>query len=104
MADWASSGSAIRASHSAGPPAERNECHHSLHVELAESCEEVIDWRLVLRTGSYSAKDVPRTVGRPGSGRGGTGCFAVLGPQGVGQPFEVRNGHGERRVATSAKR
>lgn len=86
------------------PPAERNECHHNLHGELAESSEEVIDWRLVHQTGSYSAKDVTRTVGRRGSGRGGTGCFAVLGPQGVGQPFEVRHGHGERRVAISAKR
>jgi len=28
----------------------------------------------------------------------------VPGPQGVGQPFEVRHGHGERRVAISAKR
>ena len=49
-------------------------------------------------------QDVTRTVGRRGSGRGGTGCFAVPGPQGVGQPFEVRHGHGERRVAASAKR
>jgi hypothetical protein len=49
-------------------------------------------------------QDVTRTVGRRGSGRGGTGCFAVLGPQGADQPFEVRHGHGERRVATSAKR
>ena len=45
-----------------------------------------------------------RVVGRRGSGRGGTGCFAVPGPQGLGQPFEVRHGHGERRVATSAER
>src|ERR1035438_618632 len=72
--------------------------------ELAESSEEVIDWRLVHQTGSYPAKDVTRTVGRRSSGRGGTGCFAVLGPQGVGQPLEVRHRHGERRVATSAKR
>jgi hypothetical protein len=49
-------------------------------------------------------QDVTRTVDRRGSGRGGTGCFAVLGPQGADQPFEVRHGHGERRVATSAKR
>ena len=86
------------------PPAERNECHHSLRVEFAESSGEVIDWRLVLQTVSCSAKDVTRTVGRRGSGRGGTGCFAVLGAQGVGQPFEVRHGHGERGVATSAER
>lgn len=52
----------------------------------------------------HLAKDATRIVGRRGSGRGGTGCFAVLGPQGVGQPFEVCHGHGERRVATSAKR
>jgi hypothetical protein len=49
-------------------------------------------------------QDVTRTVGRRDSGRGGTGCFAMLGPQGVDQPFKVRHGHGERRVATSAKR
>jgi hypothetical protein len=49
-------------------------------------------------------QDVTRTVGRRDSGRGGTGCFAMLGPQDVDQPFEVRHGHGERRVATSAKR
>jgi hypothetical protein len=60
--------------------------------------------RLIHQTGSHSAKDVTRTVGRRDSGQGGTGCLAVLGPQGVGQPFEVRHGHGERRVATSAKR
>jgi hypothetical protein len=77
---------------------------HRRDVELAENSEDVIDWRLVHQTGSYSAKDATRIVGRRGSGRGGTGCFAVLGPQGVGQPFEVRHGHGERRVATSAKR
>ena len=45
-----------------------------------------------------------RVVGPCGSGREGTGCFAVPGRQGVGQPFEVRHGHGERRVATSAER
>lgn len=28
----------------------------------------------------------------------------AFGRQGAGQPFEVRHGHGERRVATSAKR
>jgi hypothetical protein len=71
--------------------------------ELAENSEDVIDWLLVHQTGSYSAKDAP-VAGRRGSGRGATGCFAVPGPQGVGQPFEVRHGHGERRVATSAKR
>ena len=46
----------------------------------------------------------PARIGPPGSGRGGTGCFAVPGPQGAGQPFEVRHGHGERRVAAAAKR
>ena len=76
---------------------------HRRDVELAENSEDVIDWRLVHQTGSYSAKDATR-IGPRGSGRGGTGCFAVPGPQGVGQPFEVRHGHGERRVATSAKR
>jgi hypothetical protein len=77
---------------------------HRRDVELAENSEDVIDWRLVQQAGSYSAKDATRIVGPRGSGRGGTGCFAVLGPQGVGQPFEVRHSHGERRVATSAKR
>ena len=77
---------------------------HRRDVELAENAGDVIDWRLVLQTGSCPAKDATRIVGRRGSGRGGTGCFAVPGPQGVGQPFEVRHGHGERRVATSAKR
>ena len=72
-------------------------------VELAESSEDVIDWLLVHQTGSYWRR-MRRVVGRRGSGRGGTGCFAVPGRQGVGQPFEVRHGHGERRVATSAKR
>jgi hypothetical protein len=72
-------------------------------LDLSNSGVALIPLRLV-QTGSHSAKDVTRTVGRRGSGRGGTGCFAVLGPQGVGQPFEVRHGHGERRVATSAKR
>lgn len=74
------------------------------HVELAESSEELIDWRLVLQTVSCSGKDVTWAIGRRGSGRRGTGCFAVLTPQGVGQPFEVRHGHGERGVATSAQR
>lgn len=72
-------------------------------LDLSNSGVALIPLRLV-QTGSHSAKDVTRTVGRRGSGLGGTGCFAVLGPQGVGQPFEVRDGHGERRVATSAKR
>jgi hypothetical protein len=75
-----------------------------IDVELGENSEDVIDWRLVHQTGSYAAKDATRIIGRRGSGRGGSGCFAVLSPQGVGQPFEVRHGHGERRVATSAKR
>ncbi len=77
---------------------------HRRDVELAENSEDVIDWRLVHQTGSCPAKDATRIAGRRGSGRGGTGCFAALGLQGVGQPFEVRHGHGERRVATSAKR
>jgi hypothetical protein len=72
-------------------------------LDLSNSGVALIPLRLV-QTGSHSVKDVTRTVGRRGSGRGGTGCFAALGPQGAGQPFEVRHGHGERRVATSAKR
>jgi hypothetical protein len=64
----------------------------------------LVPLRLVHQTGFRSAKDVTRTAGRRDSGRGGAGRFAVLGPQGAGQPFEVRHGHGERRVATSAKR
>src|SRR5271165_394066 len=32
---------------------------HRRDVELAESSEDVIDWLLVHRTGSYSAKDTP---------------------------------------------
>jgi hypothetical protein len=64
----------------------------------------LIPLRLIHQTGSHSAKDVTRTAGRRDSGRGGAGCFAMLGPEGVGQPFEVRHGHGERGVATSAKR
>jgi hypothetical protein len=64
----------------------------------------LIPLRLIHQTGSHSAKDVSRTAGRRDSGRGGTGCFAMLGPEGVDQPFEVRHGHGERGVATSAKR
>jgi hypothetical protein len=75
-----------------------------IRLDLCNPGVVLIPLRLIHQTGSHSAKDVTRTVGRRGSGRGGTGCFAVLGPQGVGQPFEVRHGHGERRVATSAKR
>ena len=71
---------------------------------LAENSENVIDWRLVDRPGSYPVRAATRIAGRRGSGWGGTGCFAVPGPQGAGQPFQVRHGHGERRVATSAKR
>jgi hypothetical protein len=65
---------------------------HRRGVELGENSEDVIDWRLVHQTGSYSAKDATRIIGRRGSGRGGTGCFAVPGRQGVCQPFEVGAG------------
>jgi hypothetical protein len=84
-------------------PAKNADAIGRLVAELGEKSEDVIDWRLVHQTGSYSA-DATRIIGRRSSGRGGDGCFAVLGPQGAGQPFEVRHGHGERRVATSAKR
>ena len=33
-----------------------------------------------------------------GSGRGGTGCFAVPRPQGAGQPFEVCHGQDRKSV------
>jgi drug/metabolite transporter (DMT)-like permease len=78
--------------------------HRQPVLDLCNPGVVLISLRLIHPTGSHSAKDVTRTAGRRDSRRGSTGCFAVLGPQGVGQPFEVRHGHGERRVATSAKR